>query len=492
MEPSSMRRKLPWKWIVKALCFLLLLGLVLQAATDLILPKDYALTSLWPASSNIEGLYGLKRDSLDVLFLGSSKVYTAFIPQVLYEEGGLRSYNLGTDLQSGLLSYYWLREVLRFQKPQAVVLEINDFFPVYEYLALNAPEPMIRKSVDRMRWSRVKAEAVLDICRRDSEQSWLSYVFPHIRFHERWKSLNEDDFRLGTLRKHNELMGFSALLGASGIDDYRPFRTQKETEPADFAPVMQEYLDRIVSLCREADIPLVLTCVPDTRATAARWSRVNAYAKEHGLDYLDYNEETLYERLGYDFAADNADYEHPGLSGAQKLSRHLTEYLKNELALSGQPDTQWEAGKSRYEELQRDLSLVRETDPAAYLRCLTEPRYTVFLMAGEEWTEPLSEETLSAWRESAAACGLPTEGAFCAVLDGGCCTLAKAEAGEYRGSFRGGRGLYRIRTAEEMSLRLDNTDYSPAGNGLFCLVYDTQRRMVLDRVSIGAELTHEA
>ena len=144
MERFDMKRKAAFAAALKALCFLLLLALLLNAVTELVLPKDYALTSLWPATSNAEGLYRLKRNTLDVLILGSSKAYTAFIPQELYDGWGIRAYDLGTDLQSGLISWYWLKEALRFQKPAAVVLEIHDFFPVYDYLPLNAPEAMIR------------------------------------------------------------------------------------------------------------------------------------------------------------------------------------------------------------------------------------------------------------------------------------------------------------------------------------------------------------
>ena len=92
------------KKAVKVLAFLLLLGLLLHGADELLFPKNYALTSEWPASSNTEGVYRLEKNSLDLLILGSSKAYTAFVPQILYDEYGVRAYTLGTDLHELLLA----------------------------------------------------------------------------------------------------------------------------------------------------------------------------------------------------------------------------------------------------------------------------------------------------------------------------------------------------------------------------------------------------
>ena len=485
-----MKRKAAFAAALKALCFLLLLALLLNAVTELVLPKDYALTSLWPATSNAEGLYRLKRNTLDVLILGSSKAYTAFIPQELYDGWGIRAYDLGTDLQSGLISWYWLKEALRFQKPAAVVLEIHDFFPVYDYLPLNAPEAMIRKAIDPMRWSTVKAEAVLDICRRDSEHSLLSYAFPHIRFHERWKDLGEDDFTLPVLRRHNELMGFSALPHESGITDYRPYRVGAETEAADFVPLMEEYLERIAALCREKGILLVLTCVPDTRATPERSACAAAFAERHGLPWLDYNEESLYASVGYDFAADNADFEHPALSGAIRLTAALGSFLRERLALPAREDAQWEEGRAVYEARKADMSLVRETDPAAYSRCLNEPRYTVFAAAGTGAARVLPPEAFAAWTDGPLGEALSAGQPFAAVIEGGETVRLKTEAGELRGSFRDGKSRFRLTAGEEREILLDGEAFSVPGDGISLVVYDTQRRMVLDRVCLGAELRH--
>ena len=192
------------KKAVKVLAFLLLLGLLLHGADELLFPKNYALTSEWPASSNTEGVYRLEKNSLDLLILGSSKAYTAFVPQILYDEYGVRAYTLGTDLQSPHMSYYWLREGLKRQSPELVVLEASMFFPVIADQPLNTSEAMMRKALDPMRWSFNKLHALWELYRLDKTQNWKSYVFPNLRFHERWKEWSEDDFTLPELRAQHE------------------------------------------------------------------------------------------------------------------------------------------------------------------------------------------------------------------------------------------------------------------------------------------------
>lgn len=65
----------------------------------------------------------MQKDTVDVLFLGSSHGVTSFLPQELYNQYGITGYNLGCEQQGMVTSYYWLKEALRYQSPKAVVLD---------------------------------------------------------------------------------------------------------------------------------------------------------------------------------------------------------------------------------------------------------------------------------------------------------------------------------------------------------------------------------
>ena len=119
------------KYVVKGVCLILLVLLFMRLADRVLIPKYYY-NNKWSTTATYHGFYEIKDDTVDVLFLGSSHAACAFNPQVLYNEYGITSYNLGCEQQNLLLSYYWLKEALRSQKPRAVVL---DSYILFEYKA---------------------------------------------------------------------------------------------------------------------------------------------------------------------------------------------------------------------------------------------------------------------------------------------------------------------------------------------------------------------
>ena len=168
------------KNIIRSGVFLAILVSSLLAINSILTPKFNFRNSIWPTTSTYKQFYEMDRDSVDVLFIGSSVVVNAFIPQEIYNEYGIRSYNLGSEQQSIFLSYYWLKEALRFQKPQAVVLDLKFMGNSHPENPINTVETLQRKCLDPMKWSSVKREAVHRLCQLDQSQSELSYYLPGV------------------------------------------------------------------------------------------------------------------------------------------------------------------------------------------------------------------------------------------------------------------------------------------------------------------------
>ena len=116
-------------------------------------------------------------------------------------------------------------------------------------------------------------------------------------------------------------------------------------------PLMAEYLDRIVQLCRDRGVALVLVKTPTVIHTPGRSRAVQDYADEHGLLFVDFNHtDYYYSELSYDFWSDNGDGEHANLWGAEKLTDYMGTLLYDELGVEGGgPHPQWdEACERRY------------------------------------------------------------------------------------------------------------------------------------------------
>ena len=68
--------------------------------------------------------YDLPKNSLDMVFLGSSHSYCTFDPENFDSVLGTSSYQLGMPLQHMDSTYFTLLEVLNYQKPKKVVVEV--------------------------------------------------------------------------------------------------------------------------------------------------------------------------------------------------------------------------------------------------------------------------------------------------------------------------------------------------------------------------------
>lgn len=339
-----------WKFICRCMVFICILCICLKYIFQLIVPKFF-LENTWPTTSTYLGFYKIEKNTTDVLFFGSSHAASFFIPQELYNNYGITSYNLGCEQQNLVTSYFWLKEALKYQNPKAVVLECYILFTYNGEEILNTAESCTRKAFDYMEWSETKMEAVKTICGLDNKQSLLSYYFPNIRYHTRWTGLNENDFKLKEMGNHYELKGYAPLVTCGGRQDFLPFEKQTETiNSASMVSLMKEYLEKITNLCKKEDIPLILVKNPSTAGTAEKNITIQKYADENGLLYIDFNEKTLYEKINYNFSEDNADDGHGNIWGGIKITNYIGEVLKNQFGIEEKTDWQWEETKEYYKE----------------------------------------------------------------------------------------------------------------------------------------------
>ena len=345
----------------------------------------------------------MEKNSVDVLFIGSSVVVNAFSPQQLYNDYGIRSYNLGTEQQSLFVSYYWLREALRYQSPQAVAVDLKFAYPYNDtYGKLNMTEGLLRKSMDWMRYSQVKREAITEICELDPSQTEASYLFPNIRFRSRWMEVTQEDFDFKNIL-HSDLKGFSPIT-EPGPEHYSPdtLSDPEAREPMD--PIMEDYLIRIAELCRDNGIQLILTNIPGSSHGDGVHNTIEEFAEKYGACFVDFCEESVFSQLGAEFPVISV-FNHANILGAEKLTDYMGRFL-TELGVRGQKDPQYENTKEIYEKIRNQKAnevikpyLKEETDFAKYLHLLKGNGCSVFLTVGSEGMGNLGEEEQEALKQ---------------------------------------------------------------------------------------------
>ncbi len=296
--------------IAVVLCFGLLFGL----ATRLLQPK-YATTLV--EGSMIPQYYD-EAGGHDVIFIGDCEVYSNFSPMEMYQSNGITAYVRGSSQQLIWQSYYILKETFRYESPKVVVFNVNSMRysePVSE--AYN------RLTIDGMRWSQEKAD-IIEASMLE-EESFMSYVFPILRYHSRFDELTGEDWRYLFESKHNTYNGY--LMNK----DVKPAGVLPAKRPLpdyQFSPVCYDYLDKIRLLCQENNAQLVLIKAP---SLYPYWyeeydAQMEAYAQAHGICF--YNLLDYVEEIGIDYQTDTYDQGlHLNLAGATKLSRFFGNLL---------------------------------------------------------------------------------------------------------------------------------------------------------------------
>ncbi len=310
--------------IIRTLCVfaavLFLVGTV-AVLTPILQPKYLSLS---PEGSLTEEYYAsVKETPHDVLFIGDCEVYESFVPAILWEEYGISSYVRGGAQQLVWHSYYMLEDALRYETPKIVVFNV---------LALKYGEPQReeynRLALDGMEWSPVKVEAIKASMRK--EEDFLTYVFPFFRYHSRWGELTAEDFTYAFADK--PIVSDSGYLMQTAIKPHDPADdlTPSPLVDSQLPEMAMEYLDRMVALCKEKGIELILVKAP-TNNWRYHWydewnEQVVAYAAENNLSY--YNMIGDADTMGLDLSTDSYDGGvHLNVFGAEKLTCYFGKIL---------------------------------------------------------------------------------------------------------------------------------------------------------------------
>lgn len=484
---------------IRSLAFVIIFCCLTVHYSKVMLPKFYA-DNDWPTTSTYLEFYQMKRNTVDVLVLGSSRAVSSFSPQILYDEYGIRSYNLACEEQNLLISYYWLKEALRYQKPEVVVLEPHMVFDYMEEEPLNSSERCLRKAVDYMKWSSVKYEAVRDICEKDKEQTVVSFLFPALRFHERWNDLQEQDFGTNEQMLLSGLKGFSGLSGKN-TDSYNWVDgKEKCQEHEPMVPVMQEYLDKIVKLCKEEEISLFLFMAPSRDCSIEKYTAILDYAEKKEIPYIDLNEKNIYEELNYDYNQDNVVFNHVNIWGAWKVTNYLGKEIKERCSLTKVVDEQWEQTKSAYELKMSECELQYENNFLKYLNMITQMKqsdnYCIMAAVRGDGAKGLEEKEVMALD----LLGIKTDltehvgDSYCVLLSG---AERVEEAGKgsmhLSGCLRQGKSFYEIQSGgyqggDECHIMIDGEDYAQNARGINLVIYNNMLGKVVDSVAFD---THE-
>ncbi|WP_143064530.1 hypothetical protein [Pseudobutyrivibrio sp. C4] len=283
------------------------------------------------------GFYSLKDNSVDVVFCGTSVTFSAFMPMEAWNDYGIVAYNYCTNVQFENSLKYSLVDIERTQKPQVIMVDIAPF--LYSHYAGNQDwdddnhELFIKYNLDSRKYTLDRFKLVKEInddMKGDFESYWY-YYFDIDRYHTNYVNYNhfnnsEKDITYGYgYLEHNQGGAFS--LEDTAIDDgsEQPLNERE-----------QFYLDELIETADTIDAEVVFYCAPVYFRNSTEFGKKNYIKKQiekSGFKFADFSGDI--DEIGLDYTSDFWSINHFDALGAEKVTKHFSEYLVSEL---GVPD----------------------------------------------------------------------------------------------------------------------------------------------------------
>ena len=267
----------------------------------------------------------------DVLFYGSSHVLSGLQPMEIWDKYGITSYNLAGHAASLGMSYWVLRESLRYHKPKLAVLDIYDMYAFDQpYMDVS----FMHYSLDAYPLDRLKFEAVRDLLKGRSTGEKTELLFPFSVYHSRWNEVTEQSLKESFSDDYfNPYYGSEARYGVAVPMDIDRVPAQDVTEGSGGA---DNYIRGFVKICEDAGVQVCFMRVPYPASVENQCAenRAMKLAEELGIEVIDMmcDVEGASEKLSstvVDWDTDLVDPNaHLNAYGAYKVSLFLGEWLK--------------------------------------------------------------------------------------------------------------------------------------------------------------------
>ena len=275
---------------LKIVLFSSLLIIIIEITTISLIPKE-AIKKYGFTNTVSYSILEEKPDTIDVVALGDSLVYSSISPMEIWNEYGYPMYDCAEAGMTLEAAYDYLKIIIEYEHPKIVLLESNLLF----------------RASDQTLWYY------------KAKKSLLEYI-PITKFHNNWKRIGvseEDDIR----SVDKGYIYITRRVKYKPLDNIEDNHIIKRMTKKNYK-IFQD----MIALCKENNVQLTLISNP----SQISWR----YSKHHGaeriaqrfqLDFLDFN---LTKEIDIDWANETKDDgDHLNHSGAKKVSAYIGKYL---------------------------------------------------------------------------------------------------------------------------------------------------------------------
>ena len=264
-------------------------------------------------------LYVQPKNTIDVAMMGQSHIHCDVNPYVLFEDYGIASYDMSAAEQPLWITYYYIREICKYQDPKVIVIDM--YTPASFGDTFN--DHWMGENLFGVRFSLNKLEMIFKACDVDQINRFFPSFFG---YHSSYKDIKISD--IPERIKRGPDPGFKGYTGYDGTDHEFTTLTEEVTEKAEIPPRSREYLEKILDYTRENNMELFLVVAPhyNTYEKEIVYNGIGEWASQKGVPFFNGNH--LMDEMGIDMDSDFHDKSHLNLEGSRKYSEFLGKILK--------------------------------------------------------------------------------------------------------------------------------------------------------------------
>lgn len=289
--------------------------------------------------------------NIDMVYLGSSIGNRAYDPDVVDSYTGLKSFNLSSNSQSLIASYWGLERAIKTNPVKYVILNI-DYSSLRKYEILNAKVSYVQalSQYDNLLSRLLHFSTLARECglkKKESVNIFFPWIYNHVPLKRKTITANirkkldanyasdhpgSDDFLdRGHFVPRNgeyESVDLDKKAGTNSTSYYKINNPEKVVSQDHY-----KNFDKIISLCRDNHVQLIVTFAPrpafDTLSLGNSYFEINdflrRYFKKQGIPFFDFN------MLRKDFWTNDDkyyyDFEHMNQYGAESYSAAFARFF---------------------------------------------------------------------------------------------------------------------------------------------------------------------
>ncbi len=411
----------------------------------------------------VADFYKLDKNTVDVLWIGSSHVYHSINTCMMYDDYGMACYLLASPGQPVWMSYYFLEEALKTQAPKLVVFDVCTVFHREADAGASSWPALISMKPSRTKWDMIQA---VNSSGRQLDPLSAFFSFPY--YHTRYSDLKKKDYEN---TKEYRFHGYKPVFDHITESELAEWKDAEILDFDEMEPLPERaetYLWKIAELCRKKDIELLLVNAPYINKSVEKqkaYNYIRKAAKERDIPFIDGN---YAEGLDIDYAQDMLEASHLNYYGGQKYTKYLAQWIKEHYDI---PDRR---GEERYWAWEKASRL--------FQHAVLKPKELEQIKTMPEYMEAVQE------LDECVVVTYETPNGETVVYDHGR-PVFKGEAGQsYFRHFDLGSGDLAVDSRDgRVKVRVDKRQYAHVYNGQNILVYDKIAKRVIGSAGFDEE-----